>query len=112
MEGESELRVPALDPEGLRFVDEADDPFPDHRPDFVYCPVAAWGPEGGGFEVQTGACNYASFSQRLPRTLVAGDRIAISLWHDRLDAVAPASAHVAVFLGDEVLWELEVDIPA
>jgi hypothetical protein len=101
-----------LRPEALEAVAAADDPLAEHRPVDVDCPPGAWGPEGGGFEVQTGVCNYAAFEQPLPIAVGAGDTIFINLWHDTLDAPEPATAHVAVWIGDTVLWEDEVDIPA
>ncbi len=101
-----------LDPLALTPVAEADDPLNAHRPNEVDCPAAAWGEEGGGFEVQTGVCDYAAFDQPLPAIPARGDRIEISVWHDTLDAAEPATGHVAVLLDNRVLWEATVDIPA
>ena len=101
-----------LDPSALVPVDAARDPLADHRPADVDCPPATWGAEGGGFEIQTGACNYAAFDQPLPMPLEAGDLLAISIWHDLLDAPEPATAHVAVWVGETVVWQDEVEIPA
>lgn len=33
-------------------------------------------------------------------------------WHDTLDVAEPGTGHVAVLLGEQVLWEQAVDIPA
>ena len=104
--------VTVLDPSALVPVDADRDPLADHRPANVDCSPATWGPEGGGFEVQTGACNYASFDQPLSSPIEAGDALAITIWHDFLDAAEPATAHVAVWVDSTVLWETEVDIPA
>jgi hypothetical protein len=106
------VTTPVLQPEALMAVDAAHDPFASHRPAEIDCPPGAWGPEGGGFEVQTGVCNYAAFDQPLPVDVRAGDTIFFNLWHDTLDAHEHATAHVALWLSDEVLWEDEVDIPA
>lgn len=103
--------IPMLDPAALEPVDARDDPLVLHRPVEVDCPPGAWGPEGGGFEVQTGVCNYAAFDQDLPMPLVVGDTLRVTLWHDTLDAAEPATAHVAVWVGETILWEDEVDIP-
>ncbi|MEO1234887.1 MAG: hypothetical protein AAFZ18_38945, partial [Myxococcota bacterium] len=89
-----------------------EDPLAEHRPAEVDCPPAAWGPEGGGFEVQTGVCNYGAFDQPLPRSLEPGEALAITVWHDFLDAAEPATGHVAIWLDDRVVWEVEVSIPA
>lgn len=105
-------RVALLEPDALVPVVADDDPLASHRPDEVDCPAAAWAVEGGGFEVQTGVCAYAAFDQPLGMTPVEGDVVEISVWHDTLDAAEPATGHVAVLLGDKVLWEEWVDIPA
>lgn len=103
--------VPLLDPAALKPVEADADPLHNHRPAEVDCPVAAWGPEGGGFEIQTGVCNYAAFDQALPIAINEGDALQIILWHDFLDAAEPATAHVAVWLDTTVVWETEVSIP-
>jgi len=101
-----------LDPSALSPIAAEDDPLAAHRPDDGACPAAAWGAEGGGFEVQTGVCAYAAFDQPLDRALRPGDLVEISIWHDTLDAAEPAMGHVAVLLDDRVLWEETVTIPA
>lgn len=101
-----------LEPAALAPVPAAQDPLADHRPDPVDCPEAAWGEEDGAFEVQTGVCNYAAFDQPLPARLLPGDEIALTVWHDQLDAAEPATGHVALLLGELLLWEAEVQIPA
>lgn len=100
-----------LDVFGLTPVEAADDPFVDHRPDDVDCPVATWGPEAGGFEIETGACAYAAFDQPLPSGVTVGDTVAITVWHDLLDAPEPATAHLAVWIGAKTLWETRIGIP-
>jgi hypothetical protein len=104
--------IPLLDPFALTPVDASADPLLQHRPSEIDCPTATWGPEGGSFEVQTGACNYAAFDQPLSTPIRAGDVLDIVVWHDTLDSAEPATAHVAVWLGRTVLWEAEVAIPA
>lgn len=104
--------IPLLDGFAMAPVAADEDPFATHRPAFVSCPAATWGPEGGGFEVQTGGCNYAAFDQPLPLRLDAGDALVITLWYDFLDAAEPATAHVAVWVGETPIWESQVDIPA
>lgn len=104
--------VSLLNPDILSPVDGRSDPLSAHRPDASDCPEAAWGPEGGGFEVQTGVCGYAAFEQPLGIEVAPGDRLEISIWHDTLDAAEPATGHVAVLLGHDVVWEDTVAIPA
>lgn len=104
--------TPLLQPEGLAPVSADDDPLASHRPDPLSCHEAAWGPEGGGFEVQTGVCDYAAFDQALPVPLQRGDVLDVTVWHDTLDAAEPAVGHIAVLLDGVVLWEAKVEIPA
>ena len=104
--------IPLLDPSALTPVDMDGDPLAHHRPSKVDCPSATWGPEGGSFEIQTGACNYGAFEQPLLAPIEPGDLLNIVVWHDTLDLAEPATAHVAVWLGETVLWETEVAIPA
>lgn len=111
-EAPAAVRVPLLDPEALAPVSADRDPLAEHRPAEPDCPPGAWGPEGGGFEVQTGACDYGAFDQPLPVAIAAGDVVEVVVWHDRLDAPEPATGHIAVWLGDRVLWSDEVLIPA
>ena len=112
-EGEAvfaEGELVALDAWAL--VPAALDPLADHRPDAIVCPPGAWGPEIGGLEVQTGVCNYLALSQATRRTIAAGERVEIDLWHDTLDAAEPALGHFAVVLEGELIAEYEVEIPS
>lgn len=104
--------ISVLEPSALAPVEAEHDPLAAHRPTLVDCPPGAWGPEGGGFEIQTGVCNYAAFDQALPMPAQAGDLVEVLVWHDFLDAAQPGTGHFAVWLGEEVIWEAEVDIPA
>lgn len=106
------LAVPLLDARALAPIDAASDPLPHHRPETVDCPWAAWGPEAGAFEVQTGVCDYAAFAQPLDVAVGEGDWLDIRVWHDTLDAAEPATGHVAVLLGEQLVWERTVEIPA
>ncbi len=105
-------RAAVLVAEQLSPVGPALDPLWEHRPPDVDCPPATWGAEAGAFEVQTGACAYAAFDQPLPVDIRAGDELEITVWHDLLDAAEPGNGHVAVWLGETVLWEAEVHVPA
>lgn len=86
-----------------------DDPAPDHRPAIVECP--GWYPEGGGLEIDTGACNYLSLQQPLLDAIEPGDPVHLELWWQTLASVEPAEGHLAVYVGDALLWEEHVPIP-
>ena len=104
--------VPLLNPDALSMVDAEHDPLRAHRPTAIDCPPSAWGPEAGGFEIQTGVCDYAAFDQPLSTPIAARDALNIIVWHDTIDLPEPATAHVAVWLGRTVVWEAEFAIPA
>ena len=92
--------------------DAEHDPLADERPPAVDCPPAAWGLEAGGLEIQTGACNYFFVTQPSLAAIEAGDAIDIVVFHQYLDAPEPAEGHVAILVGDEIVWEAYVEIPS
>ncbi|MEZ4241324.1 MAG: hypothetical protein R3F59_35240 [Myxococcota bacterium] len=89
----------------------ADDPLPDAPPADRDCPAATWGPEAGALEVQTGACAWFAAAQPAKVALHVGDTVEATVWHGDLDAAAPGEGHVALWVGDAVLWETWVPIP-
>ena len=88
----------------------ADDPFLDERPADVAC-ATGWGEEGGLFEVNTDACAYGAFTQPSLASIEPGDAIELVLVHDALAADAPATAHVALAIGDAIAWTESIAIP-
>jgi hypothetical protein len=104
--------LPLVEAEAWRSESAEVDPLGHERPAQVACPSAAWGPELGGLEIQTGTCNYFFATQPSLAAIEAGDAIDVVVFHDRLDAAEPAEGHVAILLGDEVVWEQHVEIPA
>ena len=91
--------------------DASDDPFLDHRPDVVGCPVATWLAETGSLELSTDLCAYISISQPSLVPLSAGDRVFIELFYFDLTAPEPTEGHWALAIGDEVIWERRPNIP-
>jgi len=87
------------------------DPLAAHRPAEVSCPLGGWLYEPQGLEINTSLCNYAMFVQPSRVAIVPGTRLRASLYHFDLNAEAPATAHVALMLGEQVLWEREIAIP-
>ncbi len=87
------------------------DPLAAHRPLELLCPAAAWKPEFGSLEVDTGQCNYLSVEQPLLRDVPAGAPVVVNLWHQALHAELDALGHVALVVGDTLIWERTVAIP-
>ncbi len=83
-----------------------------HRPADIDCPDNSWYNEDGALEVETGYCNYLSLVQPSKAAISAGDRVHLVLWHGDLVFEEPATAHVAVSIAGEVIWQQEVEIPA
>ena len=91
----------------------SDDPFfPEEDVNANYdCPDSAYGVEGNVFEVETGECSYATFTQPSKLRVKADQPIEFLVWHLNLWAPEAATAHVAIRIGDEMLWETNVGIP-
>lgn len=103
--------VPLVTPLAWMQTAAADDPLADHRPAAVMCPLGAWIYEMKGLEINTATCNYAMFSQPALVGVAKGARLRASLYHFDLIAAEPATAHVALLIGEVVVWEQEVSIP-
>lgn len=103
--------VPLVDPMGWTPVPAGEDPLAAHRPAEVVCPLGGWLFEPQGFEVNTLQCNYAMFGQPAQAAVLAGQRVTATLYHFDLVAAEPAEAHVALLVGETVLWEATVAIP-
>ena len=103
--------VPLVSPMLWQPVPAPDDPLATHRPAEVVCPLGGWLYEAQGLEVNTSQCNYGMFSQPSQVAIVPGARFTASLYHFDLLAEAPASAHVALLVGDALVWEQDIAIP-
>ena len=101
-------------PGAWQTTDATADPWAEHRPDPVGCDedqglVA----EDGGFEVDTGLCAYASLRQPSLIGVQAGESLDLVVYHNLLwSEETDAEAHLVVALGDEVLVEEHIPIPA
>lgn len=104
--------VSLVTPEAWDLAAAADDPFADHRPEYVQCELG-FDVETGVFEVDTALCLYGAFTQPTLAPIHAGDELELVLLHDPLYAEeGEATAHVAVALGSEIVWETELPIPS
>jgi len=89
----------------------ADDPFLSHRPATVDCIDATWIAEAGSLELSTALCDYIALRQASLAELRVGDTIHLEAFHFDLTAAAPAQAHWAILVGDEVMWTKNPVIP-
>lgn len=94
----------------------AEDPF-DDRPALPFeCPEeGGYQVFEGSFEVDTDFCDYMTAWQPSLKAAKAGDVIFLDFWH--LDLMVPESgepqdAHVAVQIGDDLVWEVTLPIPS
>lgn len=97
------------------FVEAADDPWRDERPDPLECPNAAYRPEDDALEILTGFCDYLTITQPTLRDAYQGETLTAIVRHldlvDEDDPEASAEAHVAIQVGDTVLWDDRIPIP-
>jgi len=98
-------------PEGWAITPADTDPFED-RPAEVRC--LEWGVrlEGASLEVNTGECAYATLVQVVPEALPVGSVLTATVAHFDLVAPERATAHVAIGLGDVVLWSRDLPVPS
>ncbi len=90
----------------------ADDPFAAHRPPAIDCPYGlGWFIEADGIELDTSACNYAGLVQPSLVPVARGAAIELGLYYFDLLAPEPTTAHLAVQIGDHVVFERTIDIP-
>ena len=84
------------------------------RPADAPCDEAGYyvDPLSMSFEVQTSLCDYLTVAQAISAPVYAGDRIAIAASHDTLVAPAPSQGYMGLALDGEIIWELDVPIPA
>jgi hypothetical protein len=88
------------------------DSFPDHRPAQIDCTrEQGWLAEDDALEIRTQFCNYLSLTQQSLLNLPAGTTLELALSHSELNYNAPASAHVAVSIAGNTVWETQIAIP-
>jgi hypothetical protein len=89
------------------------DPLPGHFPTGASCPEGGALMEGASFEVRSGTCTYGWFQQPSLIDLRPGDPLELVFWHSALVSEDPdAQGHLALHVGDDLLYERVVDIPS
>ena len=95
-------------------MDASQDPFED-RPAMVTCSTTAYGLEDINNEESLGydswGCNYLTVSQPSLVTVEPGDTLTARVWHFKLTNPVAAEAHLAIRLGEEVVWEERFPVP-
>ena len=89
------------------------DPTPEHRSPDSSCAPRGVIPEDGVIEVNTNDCGYALLGQPITHPIAAGDTVELLMYHSALSALEePTEGHFSLWIGDALLWELNVSIPA
>lgn len=106
-------RFPLVDHQEWTPVAPADDPFDDRPTDAVCEKGEGWDVELFDVEstlgVDTNFCDYLTVAQPLLVDVPEGGTVELRLWHFAL--VGEGEAHIAVRVGDVMLWETRVPIP-
>ena len=114
-EPEQRPRGALVDHQKWALLEGADDPFATERPPEVNCPPSEVAYENSGgeeaIEVNTFTCNYVSVGQASLLNVVAGDKIRLRGWRGRSTASGPAEAHIAIMLGETLLFDKTYRIP-
>lgn len=92
-------------------VEEPADPLASHRPEPVDCGLGGLFVEGEELEIDTNFCNYGMLEQPGLAKIPAGATLTLAMRHFDLTAPEPATAHVALLLGDVIAWERTLIIP-
>ena len=104
---------PALiDPVAWAAVAPEDDPYADHRPATVECAGSAFRMETGQLEMQTERCNWFALDFEVLQDVPKGTAVRATLFHTGLWASEPATAHVALQLDGEAVFEVFPPIPS
>lgn len=92
------------------------DPWADARPADITCDPTGRQPEDFAgtysFTVDTALCPYTTVTQQTLTDLCAGEHLLVWLWRFALTGPEGASAHIAVQIGDEPVFEDVIPIPA
>jgi len=93
-------------------IDDAVDPYPEHRDIGQACDPSGMLVEEGLLEVRTGDCGYLIAHQTSRSAVRVGDDIEVLVFHSSLTAPAPAEGHIALTVDGNSIWENNVTIPS
>jgi hypothetical protein len=104
--------VPLVLAEGWQPAPAGADPMAHHTDaDVIPCGEQDWQVELDGLEIETTRCNYAVLQQPLRADLDQGDELRVRAWWQALVSPEPVEGHLALFVGDALVWEEHVAIP-
>lgn len=100
-----------VDIEDWALLDPASDPWPGGASREACRPRAAH-PEAGFVEIDTEICDWVSISAPLRSPIRRGDRLEFLFFHTALVAPEPTQATVGLMIGEVIVWELALEVPA
>lgn len=89
-----------------------DDPFITRKPKVYKCADGAHKIEDGVLEMDTGACNFLTFTQKARINIAKGESLRVVLWHLGLYAETSAEAYAALTINGKTVWEVTTPIPS
>lgn len=109
-------REPLIDHDLWRLAEPDEDPWRAHRPEDITCDPTGRQPEDFAgtysFGIDTALCAYTTVIQETATDLCPGEEVLVWLWRFALTGPEGANAHIAAMVGDELLFEDIVPIPA
>ncbi|HXS15653.1 MAG TPA: chromate efflux transporter [Polyangiaceae bacterium] len=110
---EAQTLVPLAQLADFMPLDGHQDPLEPHRPSTVDCSdLVGWYIEDDALEVNTGECNYLAAGAPADVAVSQGTVINTTISYYDLTSEQPASAHIALLINDELLWEQTISVPA
>lgn len=112
----AERRIQLVDHDLWRVAEPQEDPFRVHRPADIRCDATGRQAEDFAgtysFGIDTALCAYTTVIQESATDLCPGDDVLVWLWRFALTGPEGANAHIAAMVGDELLFEDVIPIPA
>jgi hypothetical protein len=103
---------PGVSDSGWQLAPLERDPYAAYAVGRVPCEIDALTPEEGGIDVSTEDCNYATLVQETLRAIPRGSVLVGEISWLSLASVEPATATLALRLGEREAWTRDVPVPA
>lgn len=111
-----EGREQVVDHDQWRLAEANEDPWAEFRPVDITCdPTGRQAEDFAGtysFGIDTALCSYTTLVQETATDVCPGDGIFVWLWRFALTGPEGANAHISARIGDELVFEEVVPIPA